>query len=332
MCHRSGPRIVRGGLRLGTTDGFFLQNLTGQAQTDVSTASRSSLMGLDSGAWDPTLCDLFGVPLDCLPDIRPTVSDFGSIDGTPVTAAMVDQQAALYGHGCRAPGEAKITFGSGAFALALSGGDRPITTGSGLLPTVAWRIGGRTAYALEGGVQAAGSAVEWAMRIGLIETAEALAGFDAPAAIDRGLVFVPALSGLGAPHWDGSAAGMFIGMTGATTREDMAQALVEGIALRAAEVIARLGPLTRLSVDGGLSRSPYLCQFLADVTGLQLILPGSDELTGLGAAQLAALGRGLALPLPPARGMVAPRACDRSGRLARFAQALERARGWRSGP
>ncbi|MDO6584742.1 FGGY family carbohydrate kinase [Salipiger sp. 1_MG-2023] len=322
--HRAGR------LRLGTTDGFFLQNLTGRAQTDISTASRSSLMGLDSGAWDPTLCDLFGVPMDCLPEIRPTVGDFGSIDDTPVTAAVVDQQAALYGHGCRAPGDAKITFGSGAFALALSAGARPETADSGLLPTVAWQIGGRTAYALEGGVQAAGSAVEWAMRIGLLDTTEALAGFSAPPAIDRGLVFVPALSGLGAPHWDGSAAGLFIGMTGATTRADMAQALIEGIALRAAEVIARLGPLTRMSVDGGLSRSPYLCQFLADVTGLRLILPGTDELTALGGAQLAALGRGGALPGPPVRGEVVPRTCDRSARMARFAQAVDHARGWRA--
>ncbi|MHA7866927.1 MAG: FGGY family carbohydrate kinase [Salipiger thiooxidans] len=324
--HRAGR------LLLGTTDAFFLQHLTGRAHTDVTTASRTSLMSLETGDWDPELCRLFGVPLDCLPEIRPTVSGFGEIDGVPVTAAVVDQQAALCGHGCRAPGDAKITFGTGAFALAVTGPERPAEDDSGLLPTVAWRIGAETTYAVDGGVHAAGAAVEWAQRIGLLDGPAALAGFEAAPAIDRGLAFVPALSGLAAPHWDGSAAGLFIGMTGATTREDMAQALIEGIALRAAEVIARMGqggPVARISMDGGLARSPYLCQFLADVTGAEIALPATEELTGVGAAQLAALGLGATLPAPSLRATVRPRPCDREGRMARFAGAVDRARGWR---
>lgn len=328
------PRVQQahraGRLRLGTTDAFFLQHLTGQALTDVTTASRTSLMTLDTGAWDPELCRLFGVPMECLPEIRPTVSDFGRIGAVPVTAAAVDQQAALYGHGCRAPGDAKITFGTGAFALAVTGATRPADDASGLLPTVAWQIGETTTFAVDGGVHAAGAAVEWAMRIGLLDGPGGVGAFDAPAAIDRGLTFVPALSGLAAPHWDGSAAGLFIGMTGATTREDMAQALIEGVALRAAEVLARMGPVARLSMDGGLTRSAYLCQFLADVTGAEIVLPATDELTALGAAQLAALGLRCTLPSPAPRAVVTPRPCDRAARLARFSDAVSRARGWRS--
>ena len=324
QAHRAGR------LRLGTTDAFFLQHLTGEARTDVTTASRTSLMSLETGQWDPELCKLFGVPIECLPDIRPTVSDFGCIGEVPVTAAVVDQQAALYGHGCRAPGDAKITFGTGAFALAVTGETRPPEDDSGLLPTVAWQVGETTTFAVDGGVHAAGAAVEWAMRIGLLDGPEALGAFEAPAAIDRGLAFVPALAGLAAPHWDGSAAGLFIGMTGATTRQDMAQALIEGVALRAAEVIARMGPVARLSMDGGLTRSAYLCQFLADVTGAEIVLPGTEELTALGAAQLAALGLGGTLPSPAPRAVVTPRPCDRAARLARFSDAVSRARGWRS--
>ncbi|MCA0962448.1 FGGY family carbohydrate kinase [Salipiger bermudensis] len=333
LCN-SNPRVQQahraGRLRLGTTDAFFLQHLTGRALTDVTTASRTSLMALDTGAWDPELCTLFGVPVECLPEIRPTVSDFGRIGAVPVTAAVVDQQAALYGHGCRAPGDAKITFGTGAFALAVTGATRPADDASGLLPTVAWQIGESTTFAVDGGVHAAGAAVEWAMRIGLLDGPEALGAFDAPPAIDRGLAFVPALAGLAAPHWDGTAAGLFIGMTGATTREDMAQALIEGVALRAAEVLARMGPVARLSMDGGLTRSAYLCQFLADVTGAEIALPATEELTALGAAQLAALGLGGTLCSPAPRAVVTPRPCDRAARLARFSDAVSRARGWRS--
>lgn len=318
-----------GRLCLGTTDAFFLWHLTGKARTDVTTASRTSLMNLATGEWDTDLCALFGVPRDGLPKICATVADFGRVDGVPVTAAVVDQQAALYGHGCRAPGDAKITFGTGAFALTVTGDRPPQGGGDGLLPTVAWKIGDRTTFALDGGVHAAGAAVEWALRIGLLTTPDELNTFDAPAAIDRGLAFVPALSGLAAPHWDGSAAGLFIGMTGATTRADMAQALIEGIALRAAEVIENMGPVGRISVDGGLSRSGYLCQFLADVTGARILRPGTEELTAYGAAQLAALGLGRTLPLPPPRDEVVPGTCDRAGRRARFADAVERSRGWR---
>src|SRR6202012_744107 len=136
--------------------------------TDVTTASRTSLMNLETLAWDPVLAELFGVPIECLPEIRPTTGDFGAVDGVPVTASMVDQQAALFGHGCRKPGDAKITFGTGAFALAIAG-DKPLRdAASGLLPTIAWQIGeAPCTYALDGGVYNAASAINWARNLGL---------------------------------------------------------------------------------------------------------------------------------------------------------------------
>ena len=200
-----------GRLRLGTTDAFFLQHLTGRCVTDVTTASRTSLMALDTGTWCPELCRLFGVPIETLPEIVSTVGDFGACAQGPVLASVVDQQAALYGHGCRRPGDAKITFGTGAFVLAVTG-DAPLRVpDAGLLPTVAWDLGGATSYAVDGGVYNAGSAVEWLQGLGLIKDVAELAAFDRAPAIDRDLVFVPALSGLACPHWDRRAAGMWLG-------------------------------------------------------------------------------------------------------------------------
>ena len=320
-----------GRLMLGTTDAFFLQRLTGHAATDITTASRTSLMNIATGEWDRRLCQIFGVPIECLPPILPTVGDFGDIDGTPLTASVVDQQAALYGHGCRVAGDTKITFGTGAFALSLTGPNRRPAGQNGLLPTVAWSIRGETSYATDGGVHAAGAAINWAQRIGLLNEPTELNAFAAGPAIDRGLAFVPALSGLGSPHWDDSAAGLFIGMTGATTRQDMQQALIEGIALRASEIVVAMAsdaPVTRISVDGGVSRSRYLCQFLADTTGCTVVIPSVDELTAYGTAQLAACALGETFETPQPSQIITPDPCDGAVRLARFAQAVDRSRDW----
>jgi glycerol kinase len=325
-----------GRLRLGTTDAFFLDRLAGQFATDVTTASRTSLMNLRTGKWDPELCRLFGVPIECLPEIRPTTGDFGHINGIPVTASIVDQQAALYGHGCREPGDAKITFGTGAFALVLTGTEIVRAPERGLLPTVAWQIGEQMSYALDGGVYDAGSAVEWAGRMGLFADLAEIASFDAPPAISRGLAFVPALSGLAAPHWDRSAGALWIGMDASTSRSDLCQAVLEGVALRAAEVILAMddhaGVTDRLSIDGGLARNPYFAQFLADVAGRTIVTRSFDELTAFGCASLAALGASAALPAPtsavtsfePRRGLAQAQEWR-----ARFADAVTRSRGWR---
>ena len=324
-----------GRLRLGTTDAFFLDRLAGTFATDPATASRTSLMNLETLAWDPDLCRLFGVPLECLPEIRPTIGDFGAINGTPVTASVVDQQAALYGHGRRRPGEAKITFGTGAFALVVTGSRIVRAPERGLLPTVACSMSETTLYAVEGGVYDAGAAVEWAQRTGLVADLSELDSFAAPPAIDRGLTFVPALSGLACPHWDRTAGALFIGMTAATTREDLCRALLEGIALRTAEVIAAMAeevPIAEtLSIDGGLSRSRTFTRFLADCLGRRLAVAAFDELTAFGTAALAALALGIELALPPEPPptLIAPQPAPREERRARFAEAVARARGWR---
>ena len=294
----------RPSLRLGTTDAWFLDRLTGRFATDVTTASRTSLMNLATCSWDEELCRLFGVPMECLPEIRPSVGEFGAIFGVPVTAAVVDQQAALYGHGCRAVGDAKVTFGTGAFALALTGDEIVRVPERGLLPTVAWRIGEETVHAVDGGVYDAGAAVEWAGRLGLYADLAELDAFSEPPAIERGLVFVPALSGLACPHWDRSAGALWLGMTAGTSRRDLCQSLLEGIALRTAEVVAAMAehvPLAeRLSIDGGLARSRYFAQFLADATGCTILRHGFDELTAFGCAALAARGLDETLTMPAA--------------------------------
>ena len=318
-----------GRLRLGTTDAFFLDRLAGTFATDRATASRTSLMNLGTGEWDPDLCDLFGVPMEALPTIRANTAGFGSIDGVPVTAAIVDQQAALYGHGCRRPGDSKITFGTGAFALAVTG-STPVAAADarGLLPTVAWDLGAGPTYALDGGVYDVGSAIDWAIRTGLARSVADFAAFDAPPAIARGLVFVPAFSGLAAPHWDRTAAPLLIGMTPDTTRGDLCQALLEGIALQTAELVRALEQATSraptLSIDGGVSQSPYFTRVLASVLDREIEVSRTPELTARGVAELA----GAVLP-PNPTDRVAPGLDLGDGAAERFDDAVSRARGWR---
>lgn len=321
----------KGRLRLGTTDAFFLDRLTGRCVTDVTTASRTSLMNLERCEWDPDLCQLFGVPIEALPEIVPTTGDFGSINGVPVTASIVDQQAALYGHGCRRAGDTKITFGTGAFVLTVTG-EAVRDNDSGLVPTVAWqRHGEKPAYALDGGVSNAGSAVAWLKSIGIIQSYDELDAFDNAPAIDRGLAFVPALSGLACPHWDRRAAGLWIGMTLDTTRRNLAQAVLEGVALRTAEVVHAMDDVTpirgNVSVDGGLTRSSYFLEFLADVLERGIQVPRWRELTALGAASLAAGNAGEVLLNREDTPTIEPRGGGASRRTL-FADSVRRAGMW----
>ena len=319
-------------LRLGTTDAFLLHHLTGTCATDPSTASRTCLMNLRTGQWDPVLCDLFRVPLACLPEIRSTVGDFGCFEQTRMTASIVDQQASLYGHGCRQPGEAKITFGTGAFLLAHSGDHPPAQTPAGLVPTVAWQIGATTTFALEGGVFHAGSAVAWLKSLGMSCSVDDLSA-NTPAAIAQQLTFVPALSGLGAPHWDASATATWIGINPTTTPQQLCQAVLEGIALRAVEVLSAVEQSIELqgtlSIDGGMAANRYFAQFLADASGRQILAHPGGEFTALGCAQLAALGAGLLLPdVPRAPVTYSPSGKDRLQWLDTFRQGIESSKRW----
>jgi glycerol kinase len=329
-----------GRLRLGTSDAFLLDRLCGSYATDVTTASRTSLMNIATGQWDPELCRLFGVPMDLLPPIVPTVHEHGAIRGTrlPLVASMVDQQAALMGHGCHAPGDVKITFGTGAFALAISGESPVRGSEAGILPTVAWRIGDRTTYAIDGGVYNASSALDWAKRLGLFSTFRELREIRGPSALERGLVFVPALSGLACPYWDRSAAGMWLGMGLDTSSPDLLQALLEGVALRTAQALSALDrhvPLgTHVSVDGGLTLNPYFCEFLARALNRTVVVPSTPDLTGLGCAQFAFVGAGhgpveTLPPVAPPDRVVEPQSPLPAAQHLRFADAVMRARGWR---
>lgn len=324
----------RGRLRMGTTDAFFLDRLAGTFATDCATASRTGLMNIETGQWDSRLCALFGVPPESLPEIRTNIAGFGAVGGVPVAAAIVDQQAALYGHGARGNGDAKITFGTGAFALAVTGGTlHRGALDKGILPTLAWNLGNGPVHAIDGGVQDAGSAVEWALRAGL---AEKLADFDAVpdrSAIARGLVFAPLFSGLGCPHWDRSAAPILLGLQPDMGKADMRQALLEGIAFLTADVIEAMEDICpigdTLSIDGGLSNNCYFAQFLANCLGKTIRVDGFAERTAFGAASLGALalGRTLSLETEPAT-LFRPQAFTPDLRH-RFQDALRRAQNWR---
>jgi glycerol kinase len=319
-----------GRLRLGTSDAFFLDALAGCHASDVSTASRTSLMNLADLSWDDALCAAFGVPRDCLPEIIDSAGELAPMPGGSLLgASIVDQQAALFGHGCGSLGDLKITFGTGAFALALAGSTPPDPGTTGLLPTCAWRIGGRIAYALDGGITTAGSAVEWLRSIGLLEGFEALESYAGPSAAEEGLMFVPAQAGLGCPHWDRSARALWIGMAPDTTRAALCRAVLEGIALRAAELVAAFetcaGAVRRISVDGGLTRSGYFTGFFAASLGRPIFVCDQAEITTRG---LAALCSGRTEPsLPPGRCLVPNRILP-IGIHDRFRDALARAGGW----
>ncbi len=329
--------LSAGRLRLGTSDSYFLDRLTGNFATDITTASRTSLMSLDTLQWDDELCALFGVPKECLAEIRSTTGPFGNNGSVPVTANLVDQQAALFGHGCMNPGDTKITFGTGAFALALAGTTRPVKNDSGLLPTLAWRIANQPPiFAVDGGVYNAGSAVNWAKGLQLFADYAEINAFKPISAISQGLVFVPALSGLACPHWDRAASGLWLGMGLDTTRQDMMQAVLEGIALRAHEVVKAMdrlsGKASFISIDGGLSENPYFGQFLANVLNRKVVVAGSPDLTALGTARMAMLGAGAKTlpPLPNPKHSYQPTDPISAKLLSRFDIAVIRSKGWKN--
>jgi len=330
-------------LRLGTSESFFICRLTGEYATDVTTASRTSLMNLNTCDWDPELCELFEIPIEVLPQIRPTTAHFGCLKSKgrdiPISASVVDQQAALMGHACYHAGQIKVTFGTGVFALANVGETIQRDHESGILSTVAWQLAGKKpVYAVDAGVYNAGSAVNWVKRLGLFQDFAEIDGFKMDPAISRGLVFVPALSGLACPYWDRSAAGLWLGLSLETTRQDLCQSVLEGIALRTAQLLDAIAPLsaekTHLSVDGGLTSNSYFCQFLADVTHREIIIPASPDSTTYGTGKFALIGSGMAKDTSDLPAADKPRAIitartDLTHLKERFVDAIERSRKWR---
>ncbi|MEL6928414.1 MAG: glycerol kinase GlpK [Cyanobacteria bacterium J06600_6] len=288
----------------GTIDTWALWNLTGRKvhATDVSNASRTMLINLDTGDWDDSLLELFAIPRQIMPEIKPSMGMFGSSDRSvlqaeiPITAIFGDQQAALFAHGCDLPGLVKCTYGTGCFIVAQTGTD--VTKSQNrLLSTVAWSTKEQTNYALEGAIFTTGASIQW-LRDGLklIDNAAETEDMCNQVKDTNGVYFVPALSGLGAPHWDMKARGSFMGITGGVKREHMVRAVLEAIAYQVKEVIDAVNkdsdsPVTLLKIDGGAAQNNFLTQFQADVLGITLERPKVLDAT----AQGAAFGAGLAI-------------------------------------
>ena len=298
---------VAGRLAAGTVDSFLLWRLTGGRvhATDRTNASRTLLLDLRSASWDEELCRYFGVPRAILPEVRPSVADFGVThglsvlpDGIPLCGVAGDQQAALFGQCAFSPGEAKCTYGTGAFFLRHLGTD-PIPSRYKLLTTVAASGAGPPQYALEGSVFIAGAAVQW-LRDGLklLESAAAVEGMAQRSDPEQPVLFVPGFVGLGAPHWVPEARGVLFGLTRGTTAADLGRAALEGVAFQVADLIeaadADAGePLQRLRVDGGMAQNAWFLQFQADVLGMPMVQSSQGEATALGAAYLAGLQAGV---------------------------------------
>jgi glycerol kinase len=296
-----------GDLAFGTIDSYLVWKLTaGEAHvTDVSNASRTLLMDLRTREWDRELLDLFGVPRSVLPEIRPSSAIYGRTrgikalpDGIPVAGIAGDQQAALFGQACFEPGDAKCTYGTGAFLLQNTGPE-PVFSSRGLLTTVAWSVGGEVAYALEGSSFIAGAAVQWLRDgLGIIKKSADVEALAKQVKDSAGVTFVPALAGLGAPHWRPDARGVIRGIDRGTTAAHLARATLEGIALLINDLAEAMRaeaqrPIPVFKVDGGASQNDLLMQFQADLLGVPVERPRLIETTAFGAAFLAGLATGI---------------------------------------
>ena len=289
----------------GTIDSWLAFKLTGEHVTDASNASRTLLYDISAGRWDPDLMALFDIPERALPEVRPSAGLFAETrpsalhgHAVPLAGVAGDQQAALFGQACIEQGLGKNTYGTGSFVL-LNTGFRPPEPPAGLLATVAWRIGASTTYALEASIFATGAAVQW-LRDGLqiISRAEETEALAASLGTNDGVYFVPALTGLGSPHWDSHARGTIVGLTRGSTRAHLARAALEAIAYQTYDAVRAMESASgqtfaELRVDGGASANAWLMQFQADVLGIPVVLGVTSETTALGAACLAAVGAGL---------------------------------------
>jgi glycerol kinase len=291
-----------GRLRMGTVDSFLCDRLGAGFATEPATASRTQLQRIDRpGSFDDRLCEIFGVPIEVLPEIRDSAGELGVLKHEswpveiPFRGQIVDQQAALAGAACVEPGRVKATYGTGVFVLAHVGEGVPEPAG-GLLPTVAWRIDGKVEYALDGGVFAAGAMLEWMCnQLGIAQDPPALSKLAREAETSAGARVLPGLAGIGAPWWRPNARAVISGIYGGTTRENVARAALEGIAWRVADVVAAIretSPVETLRVDGGLTNEPLLLQMQADSIGAPVEAAGADA-TVLGAAALGAVGAGV---------------------------------------
>ncbi len=298
-----GDRARRGELAFGTIDSWLAWKLTGRHVTDVSNASRTMLMDLATTAWDSELALEIGVPTHMLPEIVPSVGEIGTcrdpLEGVPLAAILGDQHAALFGQACFHPGEAKNTYGTGNFML-LNTGTEPVASDKGLLSTVGYQIDGEpTVYALEGSIAVTGSLIQWLRdNLGIISDAAEVEELANGVEDNGDVYFVPAFSGLFAPHWRPDARGVIVGLTRYANRGHIARAALEAAAYQSADVLEAMVAdsgvaLTELRVDGGMTANQTLMQFQADILGVDVVRPVITETTALGAALGAGLTAGL---------------------------------------
>ncbi len=299
----ANAKAKAGDLAFGTVDSWLVWNLTGGKKhvTDASNASRTMMFNIKTGDWDEELLKIFGVPRCMLPEVCSSSEVYGETslfsDPIPIAGIAGDQQAALFGQVCVRPGMVKNTYGTGCFML-MNTGSQPIASKNNLLTTVAWRIGERTEYALEGSIFIAGAVVQWLRDgLGIIKSSAEVEALAATVSDTGGVYLVPAFSGLGAPHWDQYARGLIAGITRGTTSAHIARAALEGIAFQVMDVLKAMEAdsgirLKELRVDGGACANNLLMQFQADLLGVPVVRPKVSETTALGAAYLAGLAVG----------------------------------------
>ena len=298
-------KAEEGKLRFGTVDTWLIWMLTrGEVHvTDVSNASRTMLFNIHSLQWDKELLELFNIPESMMPEVKSSSEVYGYTKTTlfahevPIAGIAGDQQAALFGQMCTEPGSVKNTYGTGCFLL-MNSGERPIMSSNNLLTTIAWKIGDTVNYALEGSIFVAGSVVQWLRDgLGIIKSSSEVEELAASVPDNGGVYYVPALTGLGAPHWDQYAKGSIYGISRGTTAAHIARAALEGIAFQTMDIVNAMQKdaevtLKELKVDGGASRNNLLMQFQADILNTSVIRPTVTETTALGAAYLAGLAVG----------------------------------------
>ncbi|HSI82097.1 MAG TPA: glycerol kinase GlpK [Solirubrobacterales bacterium] len=328
----------------GTIDSWLAFKLTGRHATDLTNASRTMLFDIHRRRWDPDLCELLGVDPGSLPEPLPSAHVYGTTSEwggeVPVAGIAGDQQAALFGQACDAPGRAKSTYGTGSFVL-LNTGTEARDPGPGLLATIAWGIGDEVDYALEASVFVTGAAVQWLRDgLGIVAAAAETERLAGSLASNDDVYFVPALTGLGSPHWDPYARGTIVGITRGTGRAHLARAALEAIAYQTVDAVraqeeASGERLADLRADGGAVANRWLMQFQADVLGAPVVVPEIAETTALGAAYLAGIGSGFwgrdqVAEMWREAARYEPRiaASERERLLARWRQAVERAKGW----
>jgi glycerol kinase len=298
------PAAEAGHLAFGTIDSFLIWRLTGGRLhvTDASNASRTALFDIRAGRWDESLCELFGIPMSCLPEVRDSAGDFGHTDTNlfgqklPIRGVAGDQQAALIGQACFASGDVKSTYGTGAF-LVLNTGRKLLRSRSRLLSTIAYQLGGEITYALEGSILSAGATIQWLRDgLGLISRAAEIEPLARSVVDSGGVYLLPAFTGLGAPYWNPEARGAIVGLSRASSRGEIARAALDSVVYQTRDLLDAMAAdgvrPALLKVDGGMAQNGFFLQRLADMLGIPILRPKMAESTAFGAACLAGLGHG----------------------------------------